>query len=300
MIVAQAALAHQRVRDRHFERLGERGQLRRRARRDARRRRRTAPAARPRRARRRCAPAVAASSVGRAIAAGTLLERVDRQVGGEDVHRHVDQHRPGTPGLREMERALHDARQILDAVDAVDALAERPVDLELIGVLVEVDLLMRMAAVVVRRHVAGDHDHRDRIERGVGDAGGARWSGPGRGASAARRACPTRARSRRRRARRPARGASMTNRMRLLPSASSNAMIVWPHRPKITSTPRRSRYSVSRYEAIRVSVAGRGRLDGMRGDCAHTAHPVAVRRFRCCRTRRTAPAPTAGPRQSAG
>src|SRR5882724_2593898 len=42
--------------------------------------------------------------------------------------------------------------------------------------------------------------------------------------------------------------------MWLFPSASRNAMIVCPHKPKITSTPRRSRYSVSRYEAIRVSV----------------------------------------------
>src|SRR6187399_194336 len=41
--------------------------------------------------------------------------------------------------------------------------------------------------------------------------------------------------------------------MRLLPSASSSAMTVWPQRPKITSTPRRSRYSVIRYAAIRVS-----------------------------------------------
>ena len=85
---------------------------------------------------------------------------------------------PGPSGLREVERALHDARQILDAIDAVDAFAERPVDLELVGVLMEVDLLVRMAAEVVRRHVAGDHDHRNRIERGVGDAGARRWSGP--------------------------------------------------------------------------------------------------------------------------
>src|SRR3954469_19151602 len=35
----------------------------------------------------------------------------------------------------------------------------------------EVELLMRMAAAVVRRNVAGDHDHRNRIERGVGDTG---------------------------------------------------------------------------------------------------------------------------------
>src|SRR4029077_7103935 len=50
--------------------------------------------------------------------------------------------------------------------------------------------------------------------------------------------------------------------MRLFPSASSSAMIVCPHKPKITSTPRRSRYSVSRYEAIRVSVAFSARSMG--------------------------------------
>ena len=70
-----------------------------------------------------------------------------------------------------MERALHGPRQVLGAIDAIDALAERPVDLELVGVLVQVDFLMRMPAVVVRRHVAGNDDHRNRIERGVRDTG---------------------------------------------------------------------------------------------------------------------------------
>ena len=77
-----------------------------------------------------------------------------------------------------MKRPLDDARQIGDIVDAVDALAERPEDLELIGVLVQVDFLVRMAPVVVRRHVARDYDHRDGIESGVGD--------PGRGVGQAR------------------------------------------------------------------------------------------------------------------
>ena len=79
---------------------------------------------------------------------------------------------PGRPVWREVERALHDARQILGAIDAVHALAERPVDLELVGVLMQVHFLMRMPPVVVRLHVAGDDDHRNRIERGVGHAGG--------------------------------------------------------------------------------------------------------------------------------
>src|SRR5436190_18082236 len=42
--------------------------------------------------------------------------------------------------------------------------------------------------------------------------------------------------------------------MRLLPSASRNAMLVWPHKPKMTSTPSRSRYSASKYDEIRVSM----------------------------------------------
>jgi hypothetical protein len=70
-----------------------------------------------------------------------------------------------------VEGALDDARQIADVVDAIDALAERPVDLELIRILVEIHFLVRMAPVVVARNVAGDHHHRDRVERRVRDAG---------------------------------------------------------------------------------------------------------------------------------
>ena len=57
-------------------------------------------------------------------------------------------------------------------IDTPGALDERPVDLELRSVRVQVHLLVRMLAVIVRRHIAGDHDHRDRVERGVGHAGG--------------------------------------------------------------------------------------------------------------------------------
>ena len=99
------------------------------------------------------------------------------------------------------------------AIDAIDALAERPVDLELVGVLVQVDFLVRMAAVVMRRHVARDDDHRDRIERGIGDAGRGVGQARARDASAARPACRRRARSRRPRAPRPARGGVEMKRM---------------------------------------------------------------------------------------
>ena len=140
-----------------------------------------------------------------------LVERVHREVGGEHVHRHVHEHRTGTPRLRQMERALHDARQILDAIDAVHALAERPEDLELIGVLMQVHFLMRMPAVVVRRHVAGNHDHRESNRARHWPRRSRRWSARARGASARRRPCPRRGRSRRRRARQSARGGSRRN-----------------------------------------------------------------------------------------
>ena len=71
-----------------------------------------------------------------------------------------------------MKSAFHDAREILHAIHAINALAERPVNFVLICVDVEIDFLMRMAAVVMRGNVSGNHHHGDRIERGVGNAGG--------------------------------------------------------------------------------------------------------------------------------
>jgi len=69
-----------------------------------------------------------------------------------------------------MECALHHARQILHAVDAIHAFAERTENLKLIGVLMQIHFLMWMTTVVIRRDIAGDHHHRNRIERGISDA----------------------------------------------------------------------------------------------------------------------------------
>ena len=56
-------------------------------------------------------------------------------------------------------------------VDAPGALHEWPIDLVLRAVGMQVHFLVRMFAEVVRGNVAGDHHHRNAVERRVGDAG---------------------------------------------------------------------------------------------------------------------------------
>ncbi len=206
---------------------------------------------------------------------------------------------PGRPGLREMERALHDARQILGAIDAVDALAERPVDLELVGVLVQVHFLVRMPAVVVRLHVAGDHDHRNRVERGVGDAGG-RVGQPG-----------SQVRQQHARLARGARVAVGRVRRHLLVARRDEADAALAERVE-QADDRVAAQAEDDLDAEALEVVGqqirrdaRARRRWRRGSsvgCPMVCICVAcaTRRFRCCRTRRTAPARTAGLRESAG
>ena len=298
MIVAQAALAHQRVRHRHFERFGQRRQLGRRARREH-----AAAGVQDRTLGRR--ERLDDPRDGRRVDRRSrhhrrhLLERVDGQIGREDVHRHVDQDRTGPPGLREMECALHDARQILDAIDAVDALAERPEDLELIGVLVEIDLLVRMAAEVVRRHVAGNHHHRDRIERGVGDAGG----GVGQSGTEMRQQHAGLARRARVAVGGVGRDLLVARRHEADPALSERV----EERDDRVPAQAEDHLDAEALEILGQQVRGDpglgrllGPIDGVRRSCAHTAIPGGVKRFRCRRTRRTAPARTAGPRESAG
>ena len=90
---------------------------------------------------------------------------------GEDVHGHRDQHRPGPSALGELECLVDDFRKQVRALDAPGALDERPVDLVLRGVGVQIHFLVRMLAVVVAWHVARNHHHRNRIQRGVRNAG---------------------------------------------------------------------------------------------------------------------------------
>ena len=90
---------------------------------------------------------------------------------GEDVHGHRDQHRPGPSALGELECLVDDFRKQVWALDAPGALDERPVDLVLRGVGVQIHFLVRMLAVVMAWHVARNHHHRNRIQRGVRNAG---------------------------------------------------------------------------------------------------------------------------------
>ena len=116
--------------------------------------------------------AVASSMVGRAISGGTLSNASTGKIRREHIHRNIHQYRSRPAGLREMERAFHNARQILHAIHAIDALAKRPIHLALIGIGVQVDFLMRMAAVVATGNIAGEHHHRHRVQSGGRNAGG--------------------------------------------------------------------------------------------------------------------------------
>jgi hypothetical protein len=66
-----------------------------------------------------------------------------------------------------VECPFHDTWQILCTIDPVDSLAEWPVYLELIGVLMKVYLLVRMPAVEVGRYITGNDHHGDGVQRGV-------------------------------------------------------------------------------------------------------------------------------------
>jgi hypothetical protein len=99
------------------------------------------------------------------------IEQGDLDLHREDVHRHRDQHRAGPAAGGQLEGLLQDLGEQVGALHPPGALDERAVDLELRGVGVEVDLLVRMLAVIVAGNVAGDHHHRDGVQRRVGHAG---------------------------------------------------------------------------------------------------------------------------------
>src|SRR6185295_18481389 len=98
----------------------------------------------------------------------SLLKRVDWQIRRENVHRHVHQYGTRSPAARQVKGPLHDSWQVLGTVYPVDPFAKWTVDLKLICILVEINFLVWVPAVIMRRYIARDNDHRDRIQRGIG------------------------------------------------------------------------------------------------------------------------------------
>jgi len=94
---------------------------------------------------------------------GQLLESVDGEVSGENVHRHVHQYGTRPPAARQVKGAFHDAWQIFGAIYPVDSFAKWTVDLKLIRILMEINFLVWVPAVIMRRYITGD-------EHGFGDA----------------------------------------------------------------------------------------------------------------------------------
>ena len=172
MVVRQCALAHQRMRDRDAEVVDEVAQLLRsigeqNAAADvqqwfagARQQRDDAP-------RRRVIDR--RLLIGQRVCLDAFEQsRIDLR--GENIHRHGDQYRPGPAALGEMKRLVDDLREQVRPIDTPGAFHKRTIDLILRSVRMQVHFLMRVLAVVVTRHIAGNDDHRNGIERCVGDA----------------------------------------------------------------------------------------------------------------------------------
>jgi len=53
-------------------------------------------------------------------------------------------------------------------VYAVDPFAKWTVDLKLVCILVEINFLVWVPAMIMRRYIAGDYDHRYRVQGGIG------------------------------------------------------------------------------------------------------------------------------------
>ncbi len=113
---------------------------------------------------------------------------VPYEVGGRllGILRDVDEHRPGSTGPRDVERLPEHGRDVLGARDEIVVLGDGERHARDVG------LLKRVAPDVLRRDLAGDAHHRNRVEhrrRDAGDeVGRARTGGGDAHAHAARRA----------------------------------------------------------------------------------------------------------------
>ena len=129
-----------------------------------------------------------------------VADRLVVDLRAREVDRHVDQHRARAAGARDVERLVHDPRDLRRVLDHERVLDDRHGDAE------RVRLLEAVRAQQVGAHLAGEDHERDRVHHRVGqrrdDVGRAR----ARRWRRRRRPCPRPWRSPRRRGRRRPRG----------------------------------------------------------------------------------------------
>ena len=165
----------------------------------------------------------------------------------------------------------------------------------------QIHFLIRMAAVVVRRDVARDHEHRHRNERRVGDAGGrigqpraevrqhdARLTGDAR---VAVRGVSGDLFVARRDETDPALAQRIEQRNHGVTAQAEDHLDADPFQV-VGQLVRRDPH----FSGAGVS------FDGGLGDCAHddSRYLMMLKKFVCCKTRRIIPVPTGDPLQSAG
>ena len=110
------------------------------------------------------------AQVGLMVAAQAFFDLFERRphrlgFGLLDVFGHVNYHRAGPAGLREVKRLLHDARNVVHVRDEVAVLHNGQ------GYADDVGFLKRAAADHVLVDLAGDGNERAGIEVGIGDGG---------------------------------------------------------------------------------------------------------------------------------
>lgn len=91
---------------------------------------------------------------------------------GEYIHGDIDEYGARPAGFGEGKGFFKDFGEKVRPINAPGAFDEGSIDFPLGAIGMHIDFLMGMLAVVVAGNVAGDDDHGDGVESGVGDAGG--------------------------------------------------------------------------------------------------------------------------------
>lgn len=98
-------------------------------------------------------------------------KQVGINLAGEHVHRHVDQHRARAAAFRKAEGLVEDFRQRFRIVNAPGALYDWTEDFILGAIRMHIHFLMGMLAEIIARHITRDEHEWDGIKRRIGNAG---------------------------------------------------------------------------------------------------------------------------------